>query len=162
MELILSAYKIDEVVSVHHEYDAAKLDLEFVDLKYVKPITMTGTVEKSLEVLTFRGHLVSDTEHICGRCLKTVPDHVDKPFDLYYEVKDKTSIETTEDLREILIFDHPIRFVCSSACKGLCAECGADLNKSTCNCRANSGRFDAMSSLKEAWERKHGGKKKNG
>jgi uncharacterized protein len=36
--------------------------------------------------------------------------------------------------REALVLAIPDRVLCSTECKGLCAECGADLNKAECGC----------------------------
>ncbi len=36
--------------------------------------------------------------------------------------------------REALVLSLPAQVVCSAACKGLCANCGKDLNKGACGC----------------------------
>jgi uncharacterized protein len=36
--------------------------------------------------------------------------------------------------REALVLAIPDRVLCSPACKGLCAQCGLDLNSGTCEC----------------------------
>jgi uncharacterized protein len=119
---------------VHEQYDAKTLDMEFVDLKYLEAIAMDGTVEKFRDTVTFRGRLRTRVEHVCGRCLKEVEEKVDQPFDLIYDVKGKEEVETLEDLREILILDHPIRFLCREECLGVCSRCGTNLNESPCSC----------------------------
>lgn len=161
MQLLLTQYKQDELVPVKCDYDPKVLDLEFVDLKYLDQVHLKGTVEKGVDTLSFRGRLESDVEHLCGRCLKTVKAHVSKPFQLYYEIKDKVTVETTDDLREILIIDHPITYVCSENCKGLCPRCGINLNESSCSCKSlpEPSQKKSLSGLKEAWEKKYGGQK---
>lgn len=120
--------------AVHAEYDAKQLDLEFVDLTYLKQIVLEGTVEKLRDTLTFRGHLRSQVEHICGRCLKAVAEDVDYPFEMIYDIRGKEEVDTLDDLREILLLDHPIRFLCQETCQGLCSRCGSDLNLGPCSC----------------------------
>ena len=160
MLIHLIELKQDEAVEVEHEYDPRKLDLEFVDLKYLDQVRLNGMVEKGADTLSFRGRLKSDVEHLCGRCLKTVKDHVDKPFQLYYDIKDKMVIETTDDLREVLIMDHPITFICQENCRGLCFNCGANLNEGRCQCQSSAlNSSKSLATLKEVWEKKHGGKK---
>lgn len=119
---------------VHEEYNPKDLDLEFVDLTYSSGLSLDGTVEKYLNTLTFRGQLTSQVKHVCARCLKQVEDSVDCPFELVYDIKGKEEVDTLEDLREILILDHPIRFLCREDCLGLCPRCGADLNEGPCSC----------------------------
>ena len=134
MKLRLVEYKEGVITEVHNDLDPKQMDVEFVDLRYTAPLYLEGTVEKGLDTLTFRGHLTSDQEHLCGRCLKSIVTPLDKPFEFFYETKGKEIIETLDDLRETLILDHPLSFVCSEGCKGLCPSCGANLNETRCRC----------------------------
>ena len=117
---------------VHETYDSKKLDLEFVDLTYLEEIQLNGNVEKFRDNLTFRGHLSSRVEHRCARCLKPVEEVIDQPFEVIYDIKDRDEVDTLEDMREILILNHPERFLCREECPGLCPQCGTDLNVSSC------------------------------
>lgn len=123
---------------VREQCDPKALDLEFVDLVYVVPVTIDGLLEKGPDTLSFKGELKSRVRHTCGRCLKEVDEKVDLPFDLYYEIKGKTEIDTTDDLREVLILDHPISFLCSEDCRGLCPRCGQNRNEAVCQCEGQN------------------------
>ena len=138
MRLRLADYKEGVLTEVQEEFDPKKLDIEFIDLKYSQSLHLSGTVEKGLETLTFRGHLTSEIEHTCGRCLKNIKELVDEPFEFFYEIKGREVIETLDDLREVLILNHPISFVCSERCRGLCPECGTDWNEAACDCAKKS------------------------
>ncbi|MBI3306263.1 MAG: DUF177 domain-containing protein [Candidatus Omnitrophica bacterium] len=159
MKIYLHDYKTGVPAAVSQKYDPKKLEIEFVDLKYSKPLEMQGTVEKGLDTLTFRGLLRSEIDHICGRCLKAVPDRVEQPFEFFYEIKGKEEIETLPDIREVLILDHPISFVCRKDCQGLCPKCGVNLNETKCQCdKQTSGGFFSevrMTRLKKK-EKHHG------
>lgn len=52
---------------------------------------------------------------------------------------------------ETFVTSLPMRVVCSADCKGLCPQCGANLNKSTCNCKESSRdpRFEVLRTLIE-------------
>lgn len=119
---------------VRQEYNPKELDLEFVDLTYLESVRMNGRVEKFQDTLTFRGNLMSRVAHTCARCLKPVEEAVDRPFEMVYDIRGKEEVDTLEDLREILILDHPIRFLCREECPGLCPRCGADLSEGPCQC----------------------------
>lgn len=134
MKIILRDYKEGEPVEVLQTYDAKKLELEFVDLTYTTPLEMTGVVEKGLDTVTFQGVLKSKVERLCGRCLKKVTARLEESFELYYEIADKEEIDTIDDLREVLLLDHPLQFICNENCKGLCPHCGNDRNEKNCGC----------------------------
>src|SRR3989338_4950070 len=112
MRIHLADFPFDTSIDVRNRYDPKELDLEFVDLIYKSPLDLEGTVERGKDSLSFQGRLVSDVEYTCGRCLKTVMKHVDQDFQLYYDVRGLDSVDTTDDLREILMLNHPIAFVC--------------------------------------------------
>jgi uncharacterized protein len=43
-------------------------------------------------------------------------------------------VDLTEPAQEQIILSLPLRPLCSEACRGLCAQCGADLNQGACRC----------------------------
>ena len=119
---------------LHEKYDPKDLDLEFVDLTYLEKVMLNGTAERFRDTLTVRGQLASRIERTCARCLKPVEESMDQSFELVYDVRGKEEVDTTDDLREMLILDHPLRFLCNENCPGLCPSCGANLNDGPCTC----------------------------
>ncbi len=161
MKLHVADFKEGVPRKVSHKYDPQQLDLEFADLKYASHLRMEGVVERNPQTLIFRGHLATEVEHLCGRCLALVKASINKPFELYYETEGKDDIETTDDLRELLLLEHPISYICRDDCKGLCPVCGANWNETTCDCQSKSqlNSFAALGRvrLKEGKEgKKHG------
>lgn len=134
MKILTQALPEGEPREVHSEYDPKELDLEFVDLTYLEGVVLDGTVEKLRNTLTFRGSLKSRIAHTCARCLKDVPEPVNHPFEVVYDITEKQELDTLEDIREMLLLDHPIRFLCKEECAGLCAVCGVNLNEQSCSC----------------------------
>lgn len=59
------------------------------------------------------------------------------------------TIDLRDGIQEQLILSLPFRPLCSEACRGLCPQCGADLNQGPCHCspaRADSA-FAALRKL---------------
>lgn len=153
MKIRLADYEEGVISEVSAEYDPKSLDIEFVDLKYSESLRLSGTIEKGPEVLTFRGNLAGKVEHICGRCLASEKEGIQKPFEFFYEIKGRESIETLDDLRETLILDHSLSFVCRRECRGLCPHCGINLNESQCQCSEQASPR-TFSQLKQIWNKK--------
>ena len=59
-------------------------------------------------------------------------------------------IDLTHDLEEQVAMSLPLKPLCAEQCKGLCAECGADLNMSSCACseKAFNFKFSALKDFK--------------
>ena len=58
-------------------------------------------------------------------------------------------IDMEEIVRQEVVFNLPVRMVCSEDCKGLCPECGANLNEGPCKCTVSADpRWSALNKLK--------------
>lgn len=117
-----------------------------------------------------RGKVKTELTASCGRCLNAFSSPVEKRFDLFYapdpevERKDEISLKYDDlelgfyrddriDIRNVVMeavfADLPMKMVCHPDCKGLCPQCGADRNKTTCECRPPvDARWQALSEFK--------------
>ena len=55
----------------------------------------------------------------------------DAPDCGYY---DRSGIEPDDDLRDLLVVEVPSILICNETCKGLCPQCGQNLNEGRCTC----------------------------
>ena len=87
----------------------------------------------------------------CARCseffstIVTVSD-----FLRAYSAPEGTdSVDVTADLREEILLHLPGFAVCSEACRGVCPQCGANLNEGPCACEKDEGPnpFSALDGL---------------
>ena len=134
MILKINHIKEGAVVPLETTYDPQTLDLEFVDLHYLTQVALSAVAERIANTVTFRGDLKSQVEHVCARCLERISKNISAPFDLSYDVNHLETVDTTDDLRDILLLDHPEHFLCRVDCKGICPRCGINLNSGTCQC----------------------------
>lgn len=85
----------------------------------------------------------------CGRCLCDFPLEWAVPVEIMVlrdvetdEGEDdslvlhqrKGVVDLAEPLRECVVLALPLATVCRDDCRGLCAQCGADLNQAPCDC----------------------------
>lgn len=56
------------------------------------------------------------------------------------------TIDLTDPVREYLLLAVPIKTLCREDCRGLCPECGTNLNERPCSCArpATDSRWDAL------------------
>jgi uncharacterized protein len=114
-------------------------------------------IHKDKEKFRLEGTARTELELSCSRCLEPFGMSIDAPFDLRYlpasemssevdrEVQDddlETSyyrddqIDLNELLREQFYLALPMKPLCRDDCKGLCPQCGTNLNTETCDCAA--------------------------
>ena len=140
--MILKVAHLKEGVVEHvaSTYDAAVLDIEFVDFHYLQKIALDGLAERIKHTVTLQGTLSSRIEQICARCLEHIESDTLAPFNLSYDVQGKETIDATDDLRDILILGHPDRFLCQENCTGICPGCGINMNREACRCQSIPSR----------------------
>jgi DUF177 domain-containing protein len=134
------------------------------DLRQLTPLTCTGRAElmrehqggkQSIDDIRMRGSFSTSVEVCCARCLEPVVHEAARDFDLLYRPlgvdagRDELSITGAEAeigyytgdgllledlLREQILLAVPMKSVCREDCKGLCPQCGRNLNFESCSC----------------------------
>ena len=120
------------------EEPEAILDLEpGAPVRAVSPIRYTLLAELLPGELVVRGSLSCRIAFPCSRCAKIAEREVRVPdFLCVRAYRDSAeAIDLTAELREDMILAFPNYPVCSPTCRGLCPQCGADLNERSCDCR---------------------------
>jgi len=61
------------------------------------------------------------------------------------------TLELTDAIRDALVLELPIQIFCKEDCKGLCTQCGTNLNTGSCTCRKDDdlNPFAALRSIVE-------------
>jgi uncharacterized protein len=113
-------------------------DLDRQRVDFVKSIDVKANVTKGPGGVLVDVRLEVPCEYTCARCLAKIQDIFKKHFDLSYDVKLGDILELDEDIRQEIILDCPAKVVCKSDCKGLCPNCGQNLNIARCECK-NAG-----------------------
>jgi len=106
-------------------------------------VSLGGAVHYDLKVdrlgdrLTATGQVVVEAVFCCSRCAESFRSTISDPgFLCVREVpEDAEFVDLTEYMRESILLNFPAHPVCSEVCRGLCPQCGINLNKGQCDCR---------------------------
>jgi len=155
------------------------------DVIQTGPLVASGRAEllrenrgarQSVEDIRLVGKLSTELEVRCARCLEPVGEQVAESFDLIYRpqgvdaIAEEQSISSAETeigyyrgegllledvLKEQILLSLPVKQVCSQNCKGLCPQCGTNLNTGSCNCAAGmpDPRWSALEDIRKKLER---------
>jgi DUF177 domain-containing protein len=82
------------------------------------------------------GKMSCDLKCTCGRCLEefTAPFKTGNMYLYFDDIEEGLELDISDDLRQEAMLALPLSPLCSNDCKGLCPECGIDLNRETCSC----------------------------
>jgi uncharacterized protein len=126
------------------------------------------------DFIEVEGEVTASALMPCGRCLKDVEVPLHSEFALTFaseapalEPEQEEDVELSPermglipfageeiDLREIVqeqvIMELPLRPLCETGCKGLCPQCGANLNEGQCGCSIPvfNNKFSALKGFK--------------
>lgn len=158
---------------INSTVDEKKIDCKFSKdylddgseiVKYIAPIEIKGS-------FVLIGDIVNFDAKVCTKLLLTCSRCNDKfPYDVEIEIHEKFSSQKNLDLlnledEDINLFENnrididniienniiislPIKRLCREDCKGLCPNCGTNLNYSSCNCK-NEEIDPRMAKLKD-------------
>jgi uncharacterized protein len=114
-------------------------------VEFSKPINFCGVINLVEDIFQLNGSATSEILLTCSRCLKKFPYVV--VMDIEEKLSTSASNEDIEvisikndkiDIYQIiesnLVMQLPIQRLCSESCKGLCQQCGTDLNHGECSC----------------------------
>jgi uncharacterized protein len=130
---------------------------------------------KLIQDIRLQGELSASLEIACARCLAPVVQNVEREFDLLYRPQgtdagqEELSFSGAEAeigyyqgagllledaLREQVLLAVPLKAICREDCKGLCPQCGADLNLAPCSCPVAVGdpRWSALKEFRSKLE----------
>lgn len=105
------------------------------DVKYKGNIVISTEARKENNILFTKTRFCAAAEYKCSRCLKEYTRTIEKDFKKEYPLdKAEQFVDITQDIREEVILDYPVKFLCKPDCRGLCPKCGKDLNDGECSC----------------------------
>jgi uncharacterized protein len=114
------------------------------------PLCGTFTATRTGEGIYLSGLLNSSLDISCVRCLKEAKVQTTLQLDdlFYYppeaapegadSIGEDGYIDLAPLFRELAVLEIPIKPICKEDCKGLCVECGQDLNEGNCNCETEN------------------------
>ena len=149
--------------------------VELGECRFTAPIKTVLRAIRIDDMIDVKGRIHTVVRLPCSRCLKEYETALKSRFELtyvrwrpdfqedwqpdeieisaadiglvYFEGED---INLLDGIQEQVILALPVRMLCSENCKGLCADCGKDLNAGDCGCsrRPADNRFAVLKNLK--------------
>lgn len=154
-----------QAVVVDDQLSAADAIWEEGDPKPASSVHVTGRLSSAGEGRFYwHGRIDGDVALECSRCLNAASAHVsDEAHIIFAESGDEETddpdvyrldpkereLDLRPAIREEWILAAPTFGLCREDCKGLCAQCGTDLNEGSCDCETRSAdpRWDALRNL---------------
>ncbi|MDO5329272.1 MAG: DUF177 domain-containing protein [Coriobacteriia bacterium] len=113
------------------------------DVEYNLDLTNTG------DAFLLKGAVNTKAKTSCSRCLEDIEVELTGKVDAFYIIDGEPDYEnellpSSHDINlgelicASLIVDAPLKPLCKEDCKGLCPQCGKNLNEEMCDCKSES------------------------
>jgi len=146
-----------EKISFQASFEPGVVDFGSENVQQVGPLDWSASAERAGDEIRVAGSLNTSLELACSRCLEPARVTINKPFDLFFRQRDEEMFDEDEEielsesdtrtgfftgtklaisdiLREQILLALPMKALCTIDCKGLCPQCGMNLNSGGCNC----------------------------
>jgi uncharacterized protein len=135
------------------------LDVEFQETVTFdagqSPVQAQLKIKKIDTQVVVNGNIWADAELQCSRCLKVFKSRISFPFEAVFhpieQLKEeekhelrieeldmgfysKDELDLVDIIKEQIMLNLPMKPLCNDLCKGICLQCGADLNAGDCGC----------------------------
>jgi uncharacterized protein len=125
-------------------------DFKINNLNFINPISVLLQLYKVDKDISGSIKVKYKYTEECSRCLKKYKNIIEKKEDLFISSEKISSedkdadvfyiqlqngyIEIDDVVEEIFHINRPLKPLCEENCKGLCPECGTNLNDEKCDC----------------------------
>lgn len=129
---------------------------------FTTPVKLKGEIKNTAGIVTIDALAVFSMDVVCDRCADeiTLDFEVEVRHGLVHTLNDEDNddyilLEDMQlDLKQLTLEDIylalPGKLLCKDDCKGLCPQCGANLNEGSCNCKKPiDPRWEALLGLQD-------------
>ena len=134
---------------VNITYELSPFDFDGEKIEATEVLKVIGTITSIGDVLTLRASIDTKLKLHCSRCLETFIYPID--IDIEERLTNNNELQNDEEIifvdsdtfdiakfvENVIISTLPIKRLCTDNCKGLCCQCGKNLNNSACQCQIN-------------------------
>ena len=146
----------------------AEIELELEEAQFVGEIHGQLQLSRRVEDVYAKGSFSTSVEVECRCCVEPFATSISGDIEVQFYPADVAAssdpwqadtgeryylgdtIDLSEEVRQSLILEIPNWPLCSEACKGLCPQCGQNLNVADCDCyisEESSSPFAALADL---------------
>ena len=133
-------------IKLDYKFDFSTEEIDGV-FPFTTPVILKGEIKNTAGIVTIEAKAEFSMEVTCDRCAEDIKPEftVDVEHGLVASLnhEDNDDYILLEDMKldveqltlEDIYLALPGKFLCKEDCKGLCSECGANLNESSCDCK---------------------------
>lgn len=167
---------LEEGEPIEGSVSPSEFNLDMPGYSLTELIQFSGRATKNGDDILVEGKLQGVVNSECSRCLKNFKMAINLDVNVVYVPEKERpgegsdlieldpnlsfyegdTIDLLHEIKDLILVNLPIQPICHAGCKGLCPQCGADLNVSQCECEHEIAvsPFAKLQDLKSKLEKK--------
>ena len=150
-----------EPTRLEADLSPSELDPGEDESRFGQPVHVVVKLTRMQEDILAQGEARTTVRLECSRCLDEVDVQIAGSFEALYAPEARASgqqtgrrdfewgsrgvsfygegsIDLTDEIRQCLVIELPLKPLCRPDCSGLCPQCGQNLNERPCDCKADA------------------------
>jgi uncharacterized protein len=154
--------------------EPSEINLDLPGYSLEEAVVFAGHAAKADDGVYVEGTIRGTVHPECSRCLTTFEMPLELDMNVVYVPEEERtgkqsetldpdsnlsfyegdSIDLLREIKDLILTSLPIKPICRPDCKGICPQCGADLNAAACKCEQHRGvsPFDKLKELRSRLE----------
>lgn len=142
----------DYQINLDDTFEIDEIKTEGNDIKFNKPVEISGGIYNTDDNIYLQAKVSFEYTTNCARCLKNITKEQVTMLDYKIELENDEESSSEDELIlekgnvlnlkepiiSSIILSLPMKTVCTDNCKGICPNCGKDLNKGDCDCKVDN------------------------
>ena len=126
---------------LNEDIPAQKWEMDSDDIKFVDAIHIVSRFRKEFSNVIVETRITAKKDIVCSRCLESAHQILEQEVKRDYVLEELGEyLDIDDDIREEILLNFPMKVLCKSDCKGLCPNCGANLNSEQCKCMGKQSK----------------------
>lgn len=159
--------RISQLSNGLHEYHFSAIPPDIgLGENFKHPVEIDATLDKASRQLYLKAEIRCSGQFQCDRCIEEFEQNIESRLNMFYvydsldtgslspeEVQvispDTVYLDLTDDVRQTIMLNVPLKLLCKTDCKGLCPKCGTNWNQTTCKCKneTQDSRWEGLKDL---------------
>jgi uncharacterized protein len=138
-----------------------------LDDRFPSEVIIDATLEKAATQIFLHVAVTTEGRFECDRCVSQFPLPLKNTYRMYYVwdgaeagVLDSSEVQVvsaslpmidiSDDVRQTVLLSVPLKLLCKANCRGLCPECGTNMNADPCTCSGQSsdGHWEPLRTIR--------------
>ncbi len=125
----------DKKIRIEEDIPAKAWEMDSAEVSFNNSVHIDCECVKINQEIVVEAKITTQRDASCSRCLNRSSHNLTQNFKRSYSLQNiGEHLDLSQDMREEILLNFPMKVLCAPDCKGICTGCGVNLNIDKCKC----------------------------